>query len=114
MILTHFITVGLPPSPPSFPSSGASIDQQPYPGNNRDGSRIKPLGVDIPRPKKNGMGRNMIIVIVLSSVTAFVVCVGVTWLLSLKLRGRTDQPVQPPHNLAPSQGKASGMQTEKF
>ncbi|XP_031119092.1 receptor-like serine/threonine-protein kinase ALE2 isoform X2 [Ipomoea triloba] len=99
---------GLPPSPPSLPSSGASIDDQPDPGNNRDGSRIKPIGVDVSRPKKSGMGRNMITVIALSSVTAFVVCVGVIWLLSLKLRGRTYQAVQPPHNSAPSHGKASG------
>lgn len=56
----------------------------------------------------------MITVIALSSVTAFVVCVGVIWLLSLKLRARTYQAVQPPHNSAPSHGKASGMQTEKF
>ncbi|XP_031104932.1 receptor-like serine/threonine-protein kinase ALE2 [Ipomoea triloba] len=99
---------GLPPSPPALPSSGVSVDDLPYPTNNNNGRTIKPLGVDVPRIRKNGIGKNMIIVIVLSSVTAFVVCIGVIWILWLKFGCCTYRPVQTPHVLISSQGKTSG------
>ncbi|KAK6124738.1 hypothetical protein DH2020_041521 [Rehmannia glutinosa] len=63
---------GLPPSPPSRPSGSATIDVQPYPGRGNDDGPIKPLGVDVPRRKKNDSSKTMVIIIVLSSVTAFV------------------------------------------
>ncbi|CAN4086944.1 unnamed protein product [Withania somnifera] len=100
---------GLPPSPPSHLSSGATIDDLPaYPGNENDGMTIKPLGVDVPRMRKKGITRNMIIVIVISSVTAFVMCVGFIWLMFLKCGCSTQSPAQPPHILISSQGKPSG------
>ncbi|XP_016491079.1 receptor-like serine/threonine-protein kinase ALE2 [Nicotiana tabacum] len=100
---------GLPPSPPSHHSSSATIDDLPvYPGNENNGRTIKPLGVDVSRMRKNGIARNMIIVIVLSSFTAFVVCMGFIWLLLLKCGCCAKSPEQPLHILISSQGKTSG------
>ncbi|WMV22439.1 hypothetical protein MTR67_015824 [Solanum verrucosum] len=101
---------GLPPSPPSHHSSSATIDDLPaYPGNENDGMTIKPLGVDVSsRMRKKGIARNMIIVIVISSITAFVVCMGFICLLLFKCGCYAQSPEQPPHILISSQGKASG------
>ncbi|KAK2983808.1 hypothetical protein RJ640_008484, partial [Escallonia rubra] len=99
---------GLPPSPPSVPSSSATIDDQPYPGNDNDGRNIKPLGVDVPKRRKDGAGGSMIAVIVLSSVTALVVFIGVLWLLLLKCGCSIFQPEQTPRVLISSHGKPSG------
>ncbi|XP_059303099.1 receptor-like serine/threonine-protein kinase ALE2 [Lycium ferocissimum] len=107
MVYVHY--PGLPPSPPSHHSSSATIDDLPvYPGNGNDGRTIKPLGVDVSRMRKKGIARNMIIVIVLSSFTAFVVCVGSIWLLLFKRGCCSQSPEQPPHILISSQGKTSG------
>lgn len=100
---------GLPPSPPAWPSSSATIDVQPYPGGRNDDGPIKPLGVDVPRGRKNESGKNMVIIIVLSSVTAFVVCMGFIllflskWRNGIFLDGRSHQ-----QGLIPSDGKQSG------
>lgn len=101
---------GLPPSPPSRHSSSATIDDLPaYPGNENNGMTIKPLGVDVSsRMRKKGIPRNMIIVIVISSITAFVVCMGLIWLLLFKRGCYAQSPEQPPHILVSSQGKTSG------
>ncbi|KAK4361817.1 hypothetical protein RND71_017058 [Anisodus tanguticus] len=100
---------GLPPSPPSHYSSSATIDDiSAYPGNENDGRTIKPLGVDVSRMRKKGIARNMIIVIVLSSFTAFVLCMGFIWLLLFKRGCCAQSPNQPPHILISSQGKTSG------
>ncbi|VFQ92716.1 unnamed protein product [Cuscuta campestris] len=99
---------GLPPSPPSMPSSNVPRDDRPFSGNHIDGSTIKPLGVDISRTRKNGTGRNMNTGVVLSFVAAFFICVGVIWLLCLKLRSRTYRHMQTSHNVGSSQVKASG------
>ncbi|CAH9145619.1 unnamed protein product [Cuscuta epithymum] len=96
---------GLPPSPPS---SGSFIGDKPLPGKGMDGSAIKPLGVDISREKKKGVRINMISTIVLSFAIAFVISLGVVWLLCLKHRRRTSVHVQTPHNLGSYKGKASG------
>lgn len=99
---------GLPPSPPSLPTATATIDDQPSPGLHSDGSGIKPIGVDVPRRKKNGIGKNAVIVIVLSSITIFVVCAGFLWLLFLKCGCCTHLPRQNPHVLIAPHGKPSG------
>ncbi|KAJ8535858.1 hypothetical protein K7X08_034259 [Anisodus acutangulus] len=100
---------GLPPSPPTHYSSSATIDDLPaYPGNENDGRTIKPLGVDVSRMRKKGITRNMIVVIVLSSFTAFVLCMGFIWLLLFKCGCCAQSPKQPPHILLSSQGKTSG------
>ena len=77
---------GLPPSPPAWPSTSATVDVQPYPRGGDGTGPIKPLGVDVPKGRKNKSGKNMIIVIVLSSVTAFVVCMGFMLLILSKWR----------------------------
>src|ERR1044072_3821142 len=66
-ILVSFILsathAGLPPSPPSTPSSVSGIDVESYPGGgNNNGAIVKPLGVDVSRKKKEGSGERMIIV----------------------------------------------------
>ncbi|KAL1538186.1 receptor-like serine/threonine-protein kinase ALE2 isoform X2 [Salvia divinorum] len=100
---------GLPPSPPAWPSTSATVDVQPY-RRGRDGNGpIKPLGVDVSKGRKNKTGKNMIIVIVLSSVTAFVVCMGFMllvlskWRNGISQRGRSHQ-----QGLIPQDGKQSG------
>ncbi|XP_027126203.1 receptor-like serine/threonine-protein kinase ALE2 [Coffea eugenioides] len=75
---------GLPPSPPSLTSASATINDQPNHGIDNDGMAIKPLGVDVPRRRKNRISRNVVIVIVLSCTTTVVVCMGLIWLLLLK------------------------------
>lgn len=103
------LLAGLPPSPPSHLPRSASIDDLPvYPGNEYGGTTIKPLGVDVSKMRKKGIARNMIIVIVISSVTAFVLCMGFIWLMLLKFGCLSQPPEQPPHILISSQGKTSG------
>ncbi|XAR67629.1 Non-specific serine/threonine protein kinase [Bertholletia excelsa] len=98
---------GLPPSPPHATSSNATIDDHPYPGNNNDGAAIKPLGVDVPEIKKDGSHGSLVVVIVLSSVTAFVVCIGISWFLLLKC-GCIYQSQENSHILMSSHEKPSG------
>ncbi|XP_059458884.1 receptor-like serine/threonine-protein kinase ALE2 isoform X2 [Corylus avellana] len=99
---------GLPPSPPSAPSSISAIDDGPYAGHENNGRIIKPLGVAVPRRKKNGLGGSMIIVIVLSSFTAFIICVGLACLLLLKCGYGAQRSKQIPHALISSPKKSSG------
>ncbi|XP_057771667.1 receptor-like serine/threonine-protein kinase ALE2 isoform X2 [Salvia miltiorrhiza] len=94
---------GLPASPPAWPSSSATIDVQPDPGG-RSGP-IKPLGVDVARVRKNQSANNIIIVIVLSSLTAFVVCMGFILLVLSKCRNARETHHQ---GLIPQDGKQSG------
>ena len=97
-----------------MPSSAGTVDDQPDRGHGNDGSTIKPLGVDVPRKNKDEPHGSMIAVIVLSSVTAFVVCIAVIWLLLLKC-GCVHQHKQTPHVLISSEGKPSGNnKTIKF
>lgn len=83
--------VGLPPSPPA-PSSISTIDEKPNPVIDNNGMEMKPLGVEVRRRKKGRIGRGIIAVIVLSSFTAFVICLGVVWLLLLKCRCQVPKP----------------------
>lgn len=85
----------------------ATIDDPPYRGHGNEGMPIKPLGVDVPRKKKDRPNGSMIAVIVLSSVTAFVVCMTAIWLLLFKC-GCVHQREKPPHVLISSHGKPSG------
>ncbi|XP_042048212.1 receptor-like serine/threonine-protein kinase ALE2 isoform X3 [Salvia splendens] len=93
---------GLPPSPPAWPSGSATIDVQPYPRSTSGNDPIKPFGADVPRGRRNESSRNMIIIIVLSSVTAFVVCMGFMLLVLSKWRDSARQ------GLMPQEGKESG------
>lgn len=69
---------------------------------------MKPLGVDVPRRKKHGLEGSMVTVIVLSSVTAFVICIGVAWILVLKCRGLIHLAEDIPHSLISPFPKPSG------
>ncbi|KAK1362825.1 Receptor-like serine/threonine-protein kinase ALE2 [Heracleum sosnowskyi] len=80
----HVSYPGLPPSPPSVHSSAANIDDHEYPHNENDGMPEKPLGVDVSRARKGGTDGSLIAVIVLSSATAFIVCMGVVWFMLVK------------------------------
>lgn len=99
---------GLPPSPPLAPSGTSSINDGLNTSNTNAGSAIKPLGVDVPRRRKEGLGRNMIVVISISSFTALVMCVGLAWLCLLRCRVFANQPAQAPQNLIASLTKPPG------
>ncbi|KAG7014016.1 Receptor-like serine/threonine-protein kinase ALE2 [Cucurbita argyrosperma subsp. argyrosperma] len=96
---------GLPPSPPSAPLGTSSINDGLNTSNTNAGNAIKPLGVDVPRRRKEGLGRNMIVVITISSFTAFVMCVGLAWVCLLRCRVPAHHPAQVPHNLMASPAK---------
>ncbi|KAK8551292.1 hypothetical protein V6N12_039940 [Hibiscus sabdariffa] len=83
---------GLPPSPPVASSRVSAVDDGPYTGRNYHGQAIKPLGVDVPKRKREGLTRSMIAVIILSSFSAFVVCLGIIWLVLWKYGACIKEP----------------------
>ncbi|KAK6911879.1 Serine-threonine/tyrosine-protein kinase, catalytic domain [Dillenia turbinata] len=100
---------GLPPSPPTASSSINSMDDGPdNNGRSNNGGAIKPLGVDLPRRQKHSLGRRMVIVIVLSSVAALVLCTGLAFVLLLKSGGCVQKPEQTSRVLTPPFAKPSG------
>ncbi|XP_027334657.1 receptor-like serine/threonine-protein kinase ALE2 isoform X2 [Abrus precatorius] len=98
---------GLPPSPPSAPSDASSIDDGPNPGYDNSGTAIKPLGVDVSKNKKEGSNGRMIVIIVLSSVTAFVVFISLAWLCLLKYHSCANERKEIPDGLIRSYSKQS-------
>ncbi|TKY64369.1 Receptor serine/threonine-protein kinase ALE2 [Spatholobus suberectus] len=98
---------GLPPSPPSTPSDASGIDDGPNPGHDNNGMMMKPLGVDVPKKKKEGSNGRMIVLIVLSSVTAFVLFIGLAWLCLLKCRAYVHEQETVPDSLISSSSKQS-------
>ncbi|XP_042482446.1 receptor-like serine/threonine-protein kinase ALE2 isoform X2 [Macadamia integrifolia] len=82
---------GLPPSPPSASSSIGTMDAGPYSGRDNNGRTIKPLGVDVSRRHKGGLGGSTIAIIVLSSFIVMVLCIVTAWLLLLKCCHHTSQ-----------------------
>ncbi|KAE8699430.1 Kinase superfamily protein isoform 3 [Hibiscus syriacus] len=99
---------GLPPSPPAASSSVSVVDDGPYTGRNYHGQAIKPLGVDVPTRKREGLTRSMIAVIVLSSFSAFVVCLGIVWLILWKFGACVKEPKHVPQTTTFSPSKPSG------
>ncbi|XP_019455781.1 PREDICTED: receptor-like serine/threonine-protein kinase ALE2 isoform X2 [Lupinus angustifolius] len=95
---------GLPPTP----SSVSSMDDGPNPGRNNNGAMMKPLGVDVSRKKKEGSNGRIVFVIVLSSITAFVLFIGLVWLCLLKCGSRVLKSEQAPEVLISSSSKISG------
>ncbi|KAF1898492.1 hypothetical protein Lal_00032072 [Lupinus albus] len=95
---------GLPPTP----SSVSSMDDGPNPGRNNNGAMMKPLGVDVSRKKKEGSDGRIVVVIVLSSITAFVLFIGLVWLCLLKCSSYVLKSKQPPEVLISSASKVSG------
>ncbi|GLU22413.1 hypothetical protein SLE2022_384910 [Rubroshorea leprosula] len=100
---------GLPPSPPSAASSTSSIDDGPYAGQDNNGQALKPLGVAVPQRKRNGLRGSMITLIVISSFTAFVLCLGIIWFLMLKCGICVREPEQKPHSLTSFPAKPLGV-----
>lgn len=91
----------------------STIDDGPYRGQDNNGREIvKPLGVDVSRRKHNGLTKGMIAVIVLSSFTAFVICLGVVWLLLVKFSSHMRQPRHTPPALVSSLDKSTGTTYE--
>ncbi|TXG68548.1 hypothetical protein EZV62_003483 [Acer yangbiense] len=99
---------GLPPSPPSSRSDINAVDGGPYAGRDNHGQAVKPLGVDLPRRKKNGLSGSIIAVISLSAFTAFILCFGLALLIIMKCGACVHQSEQVPHDLTHSPGKPSG------
>lgn len=99
---------GLPPSPPPAPLSVSTIDDGPHSGQDYNGMAMKPLGVDVSRRQHKGLGKSMIAVIVVSSFTAFVVCLVVVWLLLVKFRSRNHRSEVIPQALISSPAKTTG------
>lgn len=91
-----------------MPSSTTTVDNPAYPGSGNDGMTVKPIGVDVTRRKKDGTSGRMTVVVVLSSVMAFVICIGVLWILLLKCGCSMCQPKENPHVLISSHKKPSG------
>lgn len=102
--ITH---AGLPPSPPSTPSGVSSIDDGPNPGHDNNGMMMKPLGVDVSKKEKEGSNGRMIFIIVLSSITAFVLFIGLAWLCMLKCGTYVHKKEQVPDGLILSSSKQS-------
>uniref|UniRef100_A0A6N2N4J3 Protein kinase domain-containing protein n=2 Tax=Salix viminalis TaxID=40686 RepID=A0A6N2N4J3_SALVM len=98
--------LGLPPSPPS-PVSTSTVDDGPFTGHDNNGRTNKPLGVDVPRRKKRGIGGSMMAVVILSSFTVLVICMAIAWLLLLKSETQVHEPQQVPSQLK-SPVKTSG------
>ncbi|XP_021890243.1 receptor-like serine/threonine-protein kinase ALE2 isoform X2 [Carica papaya] len=99
---------GLPPSPPSVPSSISTTDEGPNHGQTIGGQAIKPLGVDVSRRKRDRLSGSMIAVIVLSSFTSFLLCLGIATLLYFKFRACSVQDDQIPQSLVSFPAKPSG------
>ncbi|KAJ4950562.1 hypothetical protein NE237_027394 [Protea cynaroides] len=99
---------GLPPSPPSATSSIDTMDAGPYSGRDNNGRSIKPLGVDVRRRRKEGLGGSMIAIIALSSFVVMVLCIGAAWLLLLKCRSDSNQLAKNLPTVVPSLARPSG------
>ncbi|EOY27134.1 Kinase superfamily protein isoform 4 [Theobroma cacao] len=99
---------GLPASPPAASSSASAIDDGPYSGHDNHGEAIKPLGVDVPRKKTDGIRQSLIAVIILSCFSAFVVCLGIIWLILLKYGACVKEREHLPQAIKSSPEKPSG------
>jgi hypothetical protein len=90
------------------PSGIAIIDDGPYSGDDNNARTIKPLGVDVHRKHKNGLGRGVIAIIALSGVVALVLFSAVAWALLFRHRDRASQSETVLQPLPPSVVKPSG------
>ncbi|KAL8137037.1 hypothetical protein V2J09_003038 [Rumex salicifolius] len=97
---------GLPPSPPTMSPDFAGINEHRFPLNGNGDGLEKPLGVAIPKVQKKKSNGVMIAVIVLSVVTAFVVCTAVAWILIMKRKSRPALHLQ---ETAPSMSSTTKM-----
>ncbi|XP_030477047.1 receptor-like serine/threonine-protein kinase ALE2 isoform X2 [Syzygium oleosum] len=95
---------GLPPSPPS---SIITTDSSPYTDNEDKGPVTKPLGVNVPKRKRDGPSRSTIAVLVLSSFMVLIVCTVITWILLRKCEARHHQSEKSPRPLSPAKPSGS-------
>lgn len=98
---------GLPPSPPSTQSTISSIDDGPKPVHDNNGMMMKPLGVDVSKKEKEGNNGRLIFIIVLSSVTTFLLFIGLAWLCLLKYSSCVHEDEKVSDGLIPSSSKQS-------
>ncbi|CAO2199377.1 unnamed protein product [Urochloa humidicola] len=101
--ILYVVYPGLPPSPPSAPE-GAGDGAF---GNNRNARAMKPLGVDVRRPKRKVNG-SLIAIAVLSTVIALIICCLAAWLLILRFSAPNDTAQGFPHSVLPKFSRSSG------
>ncbi|KAM0835676.1 hypothetical protein ACQ4PT_062784 [Festuca glaucescens] len=101
--ILYVVYPGLPPSPPSAPDGGGHGAF----GNSRNARAMKPLGVDVGRPKRKVNG-SVIAIAVLSTVIALIICIAAAWLLILKFRDSDDIAQRYPHSAIPKFSRSSG------
>ncbi|KAI3425666.1 Protein kinase domain-containing protein, partial [Psidium guajava] len=102
VLYVHYL--GLPPSPPS---SISTTDNSPYTDNEDKGPVTKPLGVDVPKRKRDGPSRSTIAVLCLSSIMVLIICAVVTWILLRKCEARHHQSKNSPNPLSPDKPSGS-------
>ncbi|XP_048139462.1 receptor-like serine/threonine-protein kinase ALE2 isoform X2 [Rhodamnia argentea] len=98
--------VGYPGLPPSPPSSISTTDSSPYTDNEDKGPVTKPLGVNVPKRKRDGPSRSTIAVLCLSSFMVLIVCAAITWILLRKCEARHHQSKKSPQPLSPAKPSA--------
>ncbi|KAJ6746423.1 PROTEIN KINASE SUPERFAMILY PROTEIN [Salix koriyanagi] len=101
--------LGLPPSPPSAPSGIAITDGRPYSGDDNNARTGKPLGVDVHRKHKNGLGDGVVAIIALSGFVAVVLFSAIAWALLFRHRDCASQSDIVLLPLPPSVVKPSGI-----
>ncbi|KAJ6698880.1 hypothetical protein OIU79_012212 [Salix purpurea] len=101
--------LGLPPSPPSAPSGIAITDGRPYSGDDNNARTGKPLGVDVHRKHKNGLGDGVVAIIALSGFVALVLFSAIAWALLFRHRDCASQSDIVLLPLPPSVVKPSGI-----
>ncbi|KAG2586390.1 hypothetical protein PVAP13_5NG053700 [Panicum virgatum] len=101
--ILYVVYPGLPPSPPSAPEG---VGDGAF-GNNRNARAMKPLGVDIRRPKRKVNG-SLIAIAVLSTIIALIFCCLAAWLLILRFRGPSDTAQGFAHSVLPKFSRSSG------
>ncbi|CAL4947839.1 unnamed protein product [Urochloa decumbens] len=91
---------GLPPSPPTASMNNGL--------SNINGPRLRPLAVDVGN-HKDRKGRGIVVIIILSSVFAFILCAGAALVVYFKLRSRshsTEASVVPTKSAGPGSAMA--------
>ncbi|KAG8045577.1 hypothetical protein GUJ93_ZPchr0008g11861 [Zizania palustris] len=101
--ILYVVYPGLPPSPPSAPES---VGDGAF-GNNINAQAMKPLGVDVGRPKRKVNG-SLIAIAVLSTVISLIICTLAAWLLIIRFRGSDGMVQGFPHSALPKFSRSSG------
>ena len=77
--MVSFTHAGLPPPPPTSMNNGLS---------NINGPKLHPLAADVGNNRER-KGKGIIVIIILSSVFAFILCAGAALVVYFKLRSRS-------------------------